>query len=75
MQIDADVDLGCVAPEVIPDVVGKDVGSAAAELGGYTGEDPVYVCERTGRGGSEVVALVHVDAHGVDGRYADNYTC
>ena len=48
VQVDANVDVGCVAPDIVPDVVGEDVGPAAAELGGYAREDAVHVCEGAG---------------------------
>lgn len=45
VQVDAHVDLRGVGPDVVPDVVSEDVGTAAAGLGGDAGEDAVGVCE------------------------------
>ena len=72
MQVNADVDLRCVAPDVVPDVVGKDVGSTATELGRHTREDAVHVGEGAGCAGCEVVALVEVDSHWVDSGDTDH---
>lgn len=72
MQVNADVDLGCVAPKVVPDVVGEDIGPATAEFSRNTREYAVHICQRAGGRGGEVVALVKIDAHGVDGRNAND---
>lgn len=48
VEVDAHVDLGGVAPEVVPDVVGEDVGSAATELSRYAREDAVDVGKGAG---------------------------
>jgi hypothetical protein len=72
VQVDADVDLGRVAPEIVPDVVGEQLRAAAAVDGGGTREDAVRVYQGPGGARREVVALVHVDAQRVYRRDADD---
>lgn len=64
--------MGSVAPDVIPDVVGKKLRAAATVGSCSAGEDAVNVGEEATSAGGEIVALVQVDAHGVDCRYANN---
>lgn len=45
-QINADVNIGGVGPDVVPDIVCEDIWAAAAFRCCYPGEDAVYVGER-----------------------------
>lgn len=71
-EIDADVDLGGVAPDVVPDIVRENLRAAAAFFCCYAWEDAVCVGEGTAGTGCEVVSLVHVYSHRVDGRNAND---
>lgn len=48
MEIDADIDLGCVAPDIVPDVVGEELRATATSGRCDAGEDAVDICQGCG---------------------------
>lgn len=66
-EIDTNIDVACVGPDLVPDVVGKDVRSAASFCRCNARKNAVHVDERSASGSSVVVTLPHVDSHRVDG--------
>ena len=72
MQVDGNVDVGGVAPEIVPDRVCVGVGDGGAGSGVLAGEDAVEVGEEAVVGGREEVSVVVLVVVRVGGGEADD---
>lgn len=73
-KINADIYLGSVAPDVVPDVVREELWSTTTICCCNAGKDTVDVSQGATCSSCEVIPLVQVNTHRVYGRYANDYT-
>ena len=72
-QVYSNVYLGLVRPYIVPDVVCQKLRETATICGGLSGEDSIDIRQPSTVMGCEVVSLVQIDAHRVDGGKPDDF--